>query len=67
MLKIYLAAEHRLSMLKDHIAGLKEEKSGASIAEYALLAGMIAIAAAAALTTLQPRVGGAFHDISNRL
>ena len=42
---------------------LRKDKRGVTIVEYALLAGLIAIALAAGLTTLQKQIGSVFTSV----
>jgi Flp pilus assembly pilin Flp len=59
MLKLYFAARNRLDAAKDF---LTKKEEGASLVEYALLVGLIAVACAAAITTFGNLVKTALYQ-----
>lgn len=67
MTKAYLAAQARLTTMKKRLAGLRADEAGAALVEYALVVGMMAVIAVAAITSLSPQVKGAFTAIGKQL
>lgn len=63
MLKTFVAAQARLAVVKDRIKTLQDDESGAALVEYALLVGLIAVAAAAFIPVFAQNVNGAFTRI----
>jgi pilus assembly protein Flp/PilA len=50
--------------VSDRLKRLKEEETGASAVEYALLVGLIAVALIAVLTGLRGRIQGMFERVT---
>jgi pilus assembly protein Flp/PilA len=46
---------------------LRKDKRGVTVVEYALLAGLIAIALAAGLTTLKGQIGSVFTSVGTAM
>ena len=67
MLKAYLTAKSRYLDIRDRFAALKADESGAALIEYAMIVGLVAVAAVAALTTLNTQIGAAFGRIGTHL
>ncbi|MDB5466595.1 MAG: Flp/Fap pilin component [Phenylobacterium sp.] len=67
MLKSYVFAKTRLMDLKDHLANLRRDESGAAMIEYALLVGLVAIAGITALTALSGKMATAFNNIGTSI
>jgi len=67
MLKAYLTAKSRYLDIRDRFAALKADESGAALIEYAMIVGLVAVAAVAALTALNTQIGGAFNRIGGHL
>ena len=53
-----------ISSLKTKMAAFTTDESGATIIEYALLAGLIVVALVGVLNTLQGKLGGSFGNAS---
>jgi len=67
MTKAYAAAQVRLNQLKSRLGGLRKDDSGAALVEYAMVVGLMAVIAAAALKAFEPSITGAFTNIGNEL
>jgi pilus assembly protein Flp/PilA len=67
MLKAYLSTKTRFLDMRDRFAALKADESGAALIEYAMIVGLVAVAAVTALTTLNGTIGNAFGVIGNKL
>ena len=52
---------------RPHIAGLLCDESGQDLIEYALVGALLAVAVAAAVTTLGKKIGTSFNAIGNSL
>lgn len=53
--------------MKDQLVKFWKDEEGATAIEYALIAGLIAVAIIGALTLLGNRIGGMFNYISSKL
>ena len=51
MLKAYVFAQTAIGSVKDHMAALRRDESGAALIEYSLLIGLIVVGAVAVITT----------------
>lgn len=67
MLKAYVAAQARLADIKSRLSRLRQDQGGAALVEYALLIGLVAVAAMAALTGLKDKLTGAYDAIGTHL
>jgi Flp pilus assembly pilin Flp len=67
MLKAYLISKNRFLDIRDRFAALKADESGAALIEYAMIVGLVAVAAVAALTALNNNIGAAFGRIGGHL
>ena len=67
MLKAYLLTKTRLMDLRDRFAELSADESGAAMIEYALVVGLIAVAAAAALIPISGHLTTIFNSASTKL
>jgi pilus assembly protein Flp/PilA len=67
MLKAYLISKTRLLDIRDRFTALKADESGAALIEYAMIVGLVAVAAVTALTTLNSTIGNAFATIGTKL
>ena len=64
MLKLYFSAKNKLDAVKDFFA---KKEEGASLVEYGLLVGLIAVVCIAAVTALGTTISGYFRDIVTAL
>ena len=64
MLKLYFSAKNKLDAVKDFFT---KKEEGASLVEYGLLVGLIAVVCIAAITTLGKTVSGYFVAINTAL
>jgi pilus assembly protein Flp/PilA len=64
MLKLYVSAKNKLASVKDLFA---KKEEGASLVEYGLLVGLIAVVCVAAITTLGTTIAGYFTNINSLL
>jgi pilus assembly protein Flp/PilA len=62
MLKLYVSAKNKLASVKDLFA---KKEEGASLVEYGLLVGLIAVVCVAAITTLGTTIAGYFTNINS--
>ena len=53
--------------LKQSLTNFLREESGQDLIEYALVAGLIALGAIAAMTGLSGKIGSAFNTVGNNL
>ncbi len=53
--------------LKTTLVRLMNEENGQNMIEYALVAGVVAIGAITAMTTLKNSIGNAFNSVGNSL
>jgi len=53
--------------LKNVFDRFMHDESGQDLIEYALVAGLIALGAVAAMTSLSGKIGGAFNSVGNSL
>lgn len=53
--------------MKDQLVAFWKDEEGATAIEYALIAGLIAVAIIAALTALGGSIGSLFNNISEKL
>lgn len=53
--------------LKQRLTNFLREESGQDLIEYALVAGLIALGAIAAMTGLSGKIGNAFNTVGNNL
>jgi Flp pilus assembly pilin Flp len=67
MLKAYLFTKMRLLDVRDRFAALQADESGAAMIEYALLIGLVAVAAAAAIIPLKGHLTTIFNNASTSL
>jgi Flp pilus assembly pilin Flp len=67
MLKAYVSASSRLVAVKDRLAALRSDESGAAMIEYALVVGLVAVAAATVLSTFSTSIQNAFTAIGTHL
>lgn len=56
-----------MKVAKNLFTRLRRDETGASLVEYGLLVGLIAVAAIAAITTLGGTISSYFTDINNEL
>ena len=67
MLKAYVFTQTKIGAFKDHLRDLREDNSGAAMIEYALLVGLVAVGAIAAITALTTALNGRVNSIAGRL
>jgi len=67
MLKAYLTSKTRLLDIRDRFAAFNTDESGAALIEYAMIIGLVAVAAVAALTALNGQISDAFGRIGTHL
>jgi pilus assembly protein Flp/PilA len=67
MLKAYLFTKSRYLDIRDRFAAFRADESGAALIEYAMIVGLVAVAAVTALTTLNGTIGNAFSTIGNKI
>lgn len=67
MLKAYVFAQTQIGAFKDHLRDLRDDKSGAAMIEYALLVGLVAVGAIAAIGALTTALNGRIGAISTKL
>jgi pilus assembly protein Flp/PilA len=67
MMKTFVAAQRRVMDLKDRLNDVRNDESGAALVEYALLVGLMAVAAAGAITALSGNLQTAFQHIGSHL
>ena len=56
-----------IQSLKNIFAAFVKDESGQDLIEYALVAGLIALGAIAAMTGLSGKIGSAFNTVGNNL
>ena len=56
-----------IQLLKNRFLALIDDESGQDLIEYALVAGLIALGAIAAMTGLSGKIGNAFNTVGNNL
>ena len=56
-----------IQLLKNRFLALMDDESGQDLIEYALVAGLIALGAIAAMTGLSGKIGNAFNAVGNNL
>jgi len=59
--------EEMTNRLKSMFAAFVNDESGQDLIEYALVAGLIALGAIAAMTGLSGKIGNAFNTVGNNL
>jgi len=59
--------EEMTNRLKSMFAAFMNDESGQDLIEYALVAGLIALGAIAAMTGLSGKIGNAFNTVGNNL
>ena len=64
MLKTYIFAQSKIEALKDHLRDLRQDESGAAMIEYALIVGLVAVAAVAVIGTLSADLNARITSIS---
>jgi Flp pilus assembly pilin Flp len=67
MLKAYLFTKSRWLDVRDRFAALQQDESGAALIEYAMLIGLIAVAAAAAIIPVSGHLTTIFNGASTKL
>jgi Flp pilus assembly pilin Flp len=67
MLQAYVFAASRLTHLQARLAGLRDDESGAAMIEYALVVGLAAVAAIAAMGTLKTGITGLATSVNGKL
>ena len=67
MLKLYVAAQRRLSGAQDFIRNLRADESGAGIIEYTLVVGLMAVFIAGAFAALQGNITSALTTVGGKL
>lgn len=67
MLKSYVDFQTYLAGLRDRLSELRQDEDGAALVEYALLVGLMAVAAIAAVGVLSPKLTTAFTNIGAHL
>ena len=67
MLQVYVSASNRLAALKDRLAALRGDESGAAMIEYALVVGLVAVAAVTTLGVFSGQVNTTFTTIGGKL
>lgn len=67
MLKSYIFAQSQFAGLRDRFAAFRKDEDGAALVEYALIVGLVAVAAIAAMTTLSTNISGALGKIGGHL
>ena len=55
------------SSMRNILVAFAREESGQDLIEYALVAGLIALGAIAAMTGLSGKIGNAFNTVGNNL
>jgi pilus assembly protein Flp/PilA len=56
-----------MNSLKNKLVAFANDESGQDLIEYALVAGLIALGAIAAMTGLSGKIGTAFNTVGNNL
>ena len=56
-----------IKQIKHAVASFMQDESGQDLIEYALVAGLIALGAIAAMTGLSGKIGSAFNTVGNNL
>jgi pilus assembly protein Flp/PilA len=56
-----------MNSLKNKMVAFAKDESGQDLIEYALVAGLIALGAIAAMTGLSGKIGTAFNTVGNNL
>ena len=56
-----------MKKIKQAFAAFMQDESGQDLIEYALIAGLIALGAVAAMTGLSGKIGTAFNTVGNNL
>jgi pilus assembly protein Flp/PilA len=56
-----------MNSLKNKLVAFAKDESGQDLIEYALVAGLIALGAIAAMTGLSGKIGTAFNTVGNNL
>lgn len=56
-----------IQLLKNKFLAVMGDESGQDLIEYALVAGLIALGAIAAMTGLSGKIGNAFNTVGNNL
>ena len=59
--------KYMIQSLKNIFAAFVKDESGQDLIEYALVAGLIALGAIAAMTGLSGKIGSAFNTVGNNL
>lgn len=67
MLKAYVFAQSKVGEFKDHLRSLRDDESGAAMIEYALIVGLVAVAAIAAIGALSTALNGRIDDIADKV
>jgi pilus assembly protein Flp/PilA len=67
MIKAYVKAVSAVEAFRNHMRALSKDESGASMIEYALLAGLISIAAIVAITAVGGKVNTVFGGVKDAL
>lgn len=67
MLKSYVFAQSRIADFKDHMRALRDDQSGAAMIEYALIVGLVAVAAIAVIGTLSTNLNLRVTDIATKI
>ena len=56
-----------MKKIKQAVVAFMNDESGQDLIEYALVAGLIALGAVAAMTGLSGKIGTAFNTVGNKL
>lgn len=56
-----------IKQIKQAVASFMQDESGQDLIEYALVAGLVALGAIAAMTGLSGKIGNAFNTVGNNL
>jgi pilus assembly protein Flp/PilA len=67
MMTAYFKAVAAVEAFNKHMRALRKDESGASMIEYALLAGLISIAAIVAITAVGGKVNDVFGSVKNSM
>lgn len=67
MLKAYVAAQARLANIKDRLSKFENDESGAALVEYALLVGLVAVAAIAGAKAVGTALNTGLQSISTHI
>jgi Flp pilus assembly pilin Flp len=67
MLKAYVFAQTAIGSVKDRVAALRRDESGAALIEYSLLIGLIVVGAVVAMTAVGTKIGADWNDLKTKI